>query len=363
MIRDCPRLFEAEARRDGRLTGAERASFERHLLACPACSREVEALEALAAPLRDDEGRGVDELHERRERMRLLAAFERSRVAPEPRPFAARRLLLPAVAAVLSLLAVLVFVRTRDVGMKVAVSAVIQPRGAATWSRRVDSQSERVFLRDGTLRIRREHDAAAPRLLVILPDGELEDIGTTFTVSTSGGRTTHVSVEEGRVVLRLHGKTPVTLGRGGVFTAETPAALGSAPAPAAPAPSSHALSGTAATSRQRVEPPGARVVGPASSASAVAPTIPSARDESAARDFRAATAALDAGDNGAAAMAFARFLSRYGRDPRAEDAAYLRVIALQRAGNADATRRAASEYVRRYPAGFRRAEVEALLRE
>ena len=48
----CPRLFEAGAMRDGRLTGVERASFERHVTVCPACSREVQALEALAESLR-----------------------------------------------------------------------------------------------------------------------------------------------------------------------------------------------------------------------------------------------------------------------------------------------------------------------
>ena len=47
-------------------------------------------------------------------------------------------------------------------------------------------------------------------------------------------------------------------------------------------------------------------------------------------DFRAAVAVLDAGANRQAAAAFARFLVEHPRDPRAEDAAYLRVIALQR---------------------------------
>jgi hypothetical protein len=359
---DCPRLFEAEARRDGRLTGTERASFERHLSACPACSREVQALEALAASLRNDDRGGVDELHERRERTWLLAAFERSRIAPEPQPFARRRVLLPALVALLAAVAVVLFVRARDAGDAAKVSAVIQPRGTATWSRRVDSQAERVFLRDGTLRIQRAHDAAAPRLLVILPDGELEDIGTTFTVSTSGGRTTHVSVEEGRVMLRLHGKTPVTLGRGGIFTAETPPPADSARvAPLVPS-SSSATSAMPATSRRPARLPREPVLAPAPAPSAAEPS-PATRDENAAREFRTATSALDAGDNGAAAAAFARFLAHYGKDPRAEDAAYLRVIALQRAGNVPATRSAAQEYVRRYPAGFRRTEVEALLGE
>jgi TolA-binding protein len=49
-------------------------------------------------------------------------------------------------------------------------------------------------------------------------------------------------------------------------------------------------------------------------------------------DFRAAMAELDAGDNTGAAAAFVTFLVKHPRDPRAEDAAYLRVIASSEAG-------------------------------
>jgi TolA-binding protein len=63
-----------------------------------------------------------------------------------------------------------------------------------------------------------------------------------------------------------------------------------------------------------------------------------------------------------AAAAFASFLAKHPHDPRAEDAAYLRVIALQRSGDSGSVRWAAQEYLRRYPEGFRRAEMEALAR-
>jgi outer membrane protein assembly factor BamD (BamD/ComL family) len=72
--------------------------------------------------------------------------------------------------------------------------------------------------------------------------------------------------------------------------------------------------------------------------------------------------ALDAGKHREAAAAFTRFLRRHPADRRAEDAAYLRVIALQRLGAREDTRRAAQEYLRRHPTGFRRAEVERLSR-
>src|SRR5688500_17612150 len=74
----CPRLFEVEALRDGRLTGVERASFERHLGTCVDCSREADALDNLGRALRERAPSAPDELHVRRERTRLLAAFDGS---------------------------------------------------------------------------------------------------------------------------------------------------------------------------------------------------------------------------------------------------------------------------------------------
>jgi TolA-binding protein len=72
-------------------------------------------------------------------------------------------------------------------------------------------------------------------------------------------------------------------------------------------------------------------------------------------------ATFNGGDNAAAAAAFASFLAKHPRDPRGEDAAYLRVIALRRSGDDGSMKRAGAEYLRRYPAGFRHAEVEMLL--
>src|SRR3954470_966916 len=84
----CPRLFEVEALRDGRLAGAELARFQSHLPACAVCAREARALQALAEALRSPTNVGdADELHIRRERTRLLAALDAS-VVPAPRGLA-----------------------------------------------------------------------------------------------------------------------------------------------------------------------------------------------------------------------------------------------------------------------------------
>ena len=80
----------------------------------------------------------------------------------------------------------------------------------------------------------------------------------------------------------------------------------------------------------------------------------------ASSDFRTALSALNAGDHSHAAALFTSFLSNHPRDARIEDAAYLRVIAFHRSGDKSATERAAGEYLKRFPNGFRRTEVEAL---
>jgi outer membrane protein assembly factor BamD (BamD/ComL family) len=79
-------------------------------------------------------------------------------------------------------------------------------------------------------------------------------------------------------------------------------------------------------------------------------------------EFREAMAAFDGGDEREAAARFAAFVARHPTHPRAEDAAYLRVIALQRCGDRAGLTEAAGDYLRRYPAGFRRTEVEAVSR-
>ena len=71
--------------------------------------------------------------------------------------------------------------------------------------------------------------------------------------------------------------------------------------------------------------------------------------------------ALNRGDARDAAARFSSFLAEYPRDARAEDACYLRVLAHQRAGDSAELQRAARQYLTRYPAGFRRREVAALL--
>ncbi|MGC4092761.1 MAG: FecR domain-containing protein [Polyangiaceae bacterium] len=339
----CPRSFEVEALRDGRLSGAERSHFERHLATCPACTREAEAFAELARSLERSYPLERDELLLRRQRTRLLADFDRSVTQPEPTRTLQRRALL-GVAAVAVAAGALLWLRSKPSPAHGTERAAVEIRAdeAARWTRRTGAERDVITLDAGSLHVRVRHDAARPPLLVLLPDGELEDTGTTFSVHVEGGRTRHVAVEEGSVVLRLRGGAPVGVGAGQAWTAPA----NSSPAPSAPPlepPPSAAE--PSATSAPRAEPSGRGAASPLSDASS---------------EFRAAMTAFNSGRKQEAAGQFARFVEQHPSDQRAEDAAYLRVLALHAAGDVIAARGAASYYLRRYPSGFRRTEVERL---
>lgn len=344
----CPRSFEVEAMRDGRLTGPERVSFERHVASCAVCGREAGALETLSQRVRAPSAElgGANELHVMRERTRLLAAFDGTLLLPEKK-VTGRRFLWPAVAALVGALALMTSVKHHAARSPQPPNADIRPERPTVWAERIDGGSRNVVLSHGSLRIHVDRAGGQGRFLVSLPDGELEDRGTTFTVSAADGHTTHVAVEEGSVVLRLAHQSPIAISAGQSWTRETSAlSPPSSPASVAQSP---------ATTSPVTSPPlrprgGAR------------PPVVDATAERAENDFRAAMASFEAGANRDAAVRFARFIHDHGGDARAEDAAYLRVIALERGALNDEARQAAEDYVRRYPQGFRRAEVDDVVR-
>jgi hypothetical protein len=115
----------------------------------------------------------------------------------------------------------------------------------------------------------------------VLPDGELEVTGTTFTVSAEAGHTTRVAVQEGHVVLRIHGETAIAIGPGDKWT-PNPRPAASAWARAAPPADTAPAARFEAVERTTPPPPPSA---PVASAPASNPSV----------DFRAAMAALDVG--------------------------------------------------------------------
>jgi len=341
--------------RDGRLTGPELASFGRHMTTCRACAHEADALDELADRLRAD---GVvnaptDELRVARARTRLLADFDRALVASGGR--GTRRWLLWSATAVAVACGLFVAARSRLTSpIAGGPGTVIHSEAGTIWSRQVDGDAERIFLERGALAIHVAHATSRRgRLVVVLPDGEIEDIGTTFTVRAADGHTKQVAVQEGSVLLRVRGSAPVALSAGQTWAAERTWASNARstirPEPIAPA---------AAAPKTKHEPQQAYME-KAPPRRVRAPLEPDEPAQS--REFRAAVRLLERGEDCEAASRFSKYVvASYPDDPRTEDAAYLRVIALQRCGSDDDMKRAAREYLSRYPSAFRRAEVERL---
>jgi hypothetical protein len=347
----CPRLFEVEARHDGRLAGSERHSFERHLLSCAACAQEARALEALRTELRARSPHPSDELQLRRERTRLLAAFNRTLVQ-QPAARSRARLAFGLAASMLTLAVVLWFGASRLFG-PAPPQVVIQAAAGAVWSQHSAEDSELVTLKSGTLNIVVRREPGERALRVLLPDGELQDIGTTFSVTVENRHTTRVQVDEGSVLLERRGRAPSIILAGDTWLALSPVAQKPSSAQPAPAASERPLAAPSPTPTAATAVAARREPAPRTAANST---------DLAASDFRAAMLALNTGQAKTAAAAFQRFSQRYPSDPRAEDAAYLRVLALVRAGDVNAQRAAAQSYLDRYPRGFRRAEIERMLR-
>ncbi len=68
----CRRAWEAEAVEDGRLSNADRASFERHAATCEACAREARGLASLRRTVQEVKRQPPDALALRRTRGALL---------------------------------------------------------------------------------------------------------------------------------------------------------------------------------------------------------------------------------------------------------------------------------------------------
>lgn len=375
----CPRSFQVEAMRDGRLVGAEQATFLRHMAQCPVCLHEAKGFDELGQRLRDGTlaEKRSDELRVARTRVQLLGAFDRTLMSSKT---GLDRLRWPVALAAVSAICLLgVWRMQRPVTPRRAAEAIVRADETAVWSRRQNGKRNEITLVRGELTIRVDHPTSdrSDKVMVLLPDGELEDMGTTFTVSVVDGRTARVAVAEGSVVLRLNGKRSVALiaGQTWIHDWQRPEALApgradgdgdsTALAPRGATKSDPGVQPTRSTSQgRRTAVVGVRGEKPSIGASARRPVAPhiGAPEPDPALDFRAAMAMLDAGANREAAAAFARFSTRFPDDRRAEDAAYLRIIALQRSGGDVEIKRATREYLRLYPAGFRRAEVEPLSR-
>lgn len=318
----CPRAWEVEAVRDGRLTGRARDAHDGHVRACAPCAADSKALEAMARGLREVACNGVDEMAMRRIRNRVLEvvdAEQTGRVRTGRRGWgrAAGGLVL---ALTVALVAFFFSWRARSgptveaqapahealrspeapsaassiVMARVETSVVVSASDTTRYTRATDGTVERFDLRDGTLRLHVQRPVEGRRVVVSVPDGEIEDIGTVFEVVVTDGHLERVDVDEGRVVVRLLDRAPVTVGAGTSWKRST-----------------------TAKAKKGLD----RGAGPGASASTRSTTTAPAPDER-------------------------------------EDVAYLEVLRLLREGRDADARAAASQYLSDFPAGFRRVEMD-----
>ncbi len=312
----CPRRWELEASRDGRMSGAAARELSVHVASCRDCRAEQLALDALAGELGASAARAApDELRLRRVRGLVLRRADQALTNPDPPPRRWTQIALGIFAAASVAGAVVWRVSLHERAPFYSVRE--DPRGV--WSSVSDAGVARVALRDGAIELSVHRSEGDPRLVVELPDGTLEDEGTRFRVSVADDRTQSIRVTEGAVTFRRPHELPLRIEAGSSWTAPLEVAARETGA-ARPTPEPEGAKSSHVPPSPPIEP------GPASSgAPFVAPSTVGPQSNA-----------------------------------EREDRAYLEVLGLVREGREDEARAAANAYLRAFPHGFRRPEMERI---
>ncbi|HEY4177358.1 MAG TPA: FecR domain-containing protein [Kofleriaceae bacterium] len=309
---------------------------------CETCRDQAPARASVSSALRSLPIRSREADAVARDRARLLDAAGRLPIRTLPRTAVAGLALAAAAAAVI--------LATRGA----APTRITVETTTARWSRHDEGDTTLVRLDDGSLDVRVAHGTETHRLVVVVPDGEIDDLGTTFRIEVVNGRTAAVAVREGAVILRLVGRAPVFLVAGEKWAPPllAPVATSAVTTASASPPPSVPPAQKVAPASPRVQRTQPR---PAPSPIQPAPPMPSS-----AGQLAAAVRLFDAGELADATTALRAFVAQHPDDARSEDASYLLVLALDRSGDVAGAKAAARAYLDRYPHGFRRAEVESL---
>lgn len=343
----CSRLWAVEAIRDGRLVGQEASDMLRHIRGCPDCVAEQEQFELLGKSLRELPQPQLDELSVRRNKQQLLAKVNKRALSSSDQFLGLSWGKLAVVAVVVSV----VFTGAKMLHHQTTV-ALVSPANSSglvssiqssssdssygqnihaqsnnlekngsplplpswvsvttvgqgvLWSQSVVSDSVEVSLQEGVLRLQISKESPRQRVVVKVPDGEIEDLGTTFSVTVKDGKTTQLVVDQGAIVFKRPGQTLIALAEGQTW------------------PSSEVKKTNGADSRVSANSAGPLSQGPGIS-------------------------------NTSAGAVY---------DKKAEDALYLRIVQHSKQGDMTKAKQLADEYLFRFPNGFRRREVESVLR-
>ena len=361
----CSMAALVEAHFDGRLGEREAASIARHLRSCASCRELADDLRPLP-----EVGRipvpELSPLEYQRGRIKLLQLAARRDHAPvRLRWFAlvATTLLVGvALFAWKAVLAPRASARLANVSLRWSpppaparglVMAALTSEAGARFTRHRGVAEELVALEDGAVRFSVRHLEIGERFLVRTRDAEVEVRGTIFRVEARLGQIRAVAVTEGRVEVRFAG-TVTLLAAGESWSPGAPASRHAAVGmPQSKAETAGVRSPVAALSAESrpAEPEPSAESQPATAAA------PSAERTAA---FGEAVRMFERGDYGAAAGRLEAFSTAHPSDSRAEDAEFLAILALKRAGRASEAAALARRYLERRPNGYRRAEAEAI---
>jgi hypothetical protein len=367
----CTRMWEATAVEDGRLVGADRRSFERHVETCRVCADEVQALSCLRQTMQAVQPSALTELDLRRMRHGLLRQAHARRARRE---VPGRRSLLMVLMAIVAIAVVATTLRRAHPPSLLPPPVLVQSEaersspffdfvnvaGAIVTSRTEPARTGAV-LSDGIAAFHVEHVRTGHRFLLALPDGEIEVRGTRFTVSVQHAQTQSVEVSEGIVALRLQGQPERLLGAGERWA--LPVSNEAVAKETSEASPRKALPNALAAARRSQKPAPSTPTGDARS------DAPSTDDRRAAEADRAAksqrfAAAVESFRQMHYASADAllqAFVRDYRLDPRCEDASFLRAVAHSRMGDAAGAADLARAYLANFPHGLRRLEASGLV--
>jgi hypothetical protein len=195
----------------------------------------------------------------------------------------------------------------------------VDAQPGAAWTQHCDAKTDRIDLTFGIARFR-VHPHPGRRVLIRVPDGEVEDIGTVFEINVQEGQTRSVAVQEGRVSVRVDSRPQFDLDAGQAWRQpESPASPPSADV-------ANSTSGPRPTAVSR------RTTGKASH-----PSFPLSAAAASSKPEN-----QDRANNTAA---------------KAEDLAYVKIVTLLKQQKYAAAQLAAKEYLLQFPNGFRRVEV------
>ncbi len=327
---ECSQIWLVDAVRDRRVTGREAAQFERHRPGCRDCLERTRELLALKANLQALPSGVPSQLVVRRQRqgiLRELAAPHR----PKPPRFGA---LLPAFVALALAAAVVALLRHRAAPMSVSWVEVTASEGSH-WEEHQSGSEDRITLHNGHYQLSIRRPSARSRVILFLPDGKIEDVGTVLEIWIANGHTDHVAVQSGEVMLQLGEASALRL-RAGEHWSRLLHSEESVPSRAI-APAIAENLAVAARSHDKPLPGGL--------------SRPSSRREGASSSPSTSLSGAQS------APPLPPSKAPNESVPIAEDVAYSRLLKLLHGGDRGSALESARDYLRRYPEGFRRVEV------